>query len=272
MVDFAFIDSGTGGIPYLLHMKEVLPDASCVYIGDTANFPYGEKSNEEVVECVTAFAQKVILKFSPKVIVIACNTMSVNALAVLREKFPETKFVGTVPAIKLASKNSVKRRIGLLATNSTVNHPYNKKLKEDFAADCSLVLRGDPDLISFIEHKSFISDDAEKHAAVQPAVDFFRKENCDVIILGCTHFLNLKKEIAEVCEPDIKVVDSVEGVVNHAVEVLESICSKNKKKIEENGGKQTKSLLFVTGFSDKKDEKEYDTICSRYGLEYKGLI
>ena len=84
MVDFAFVDSGTGGIPYLLHLKEKCPTAKCVYIGDTANFPYGEKSHEEIVNCVLDCTAKIIGSFNPKVIILACNTMSVNALDVVR--------------------------------------------------------------------------------------------------------------------------------------------------------------------------------------------
>ena len=57
MIDFAFIDSGTGGIPYLLHLKKYLPQANCVYVGDTKNFPYGTKSSEEIIKCVTSLVQ-----------------------------------------------------------------------------------------------------------------------------------------------------------------------------------------------------------------------
>ena len=60
MVDFVFIDSGTGGIPYLLHLKSILPFAKCVYVGDTKNFPYGTKSSEQIIECVTSLVQKIV--------------------------------------------------------------------------------------------------------------------------------------------------------------------------------------------------------------------
>ena len=155
-VDFVFLDSGTGGIPYMNFLRQKCPEASCVYVADTKNFPYGEKSAEEIVDAVISICGKIIKKFEPKVIVIACNTMSVNALEQVRAAFPSVSFVGTVPAIKLAASISKKRRIGLLATNSTVNHPYNQNLKQQFAADCTLVCRGDADLISFVEHESLL--------------------------------------------------------------------------------------------------------------------
>ena len=70
MIDFVFLDSGTGGIPYLMHLLEKYPKAECVYVGDTANFPYGEKNHEQIVSCVLNCVEKIISKFSPKVIVL----------------------------------------------------------------------------------------------------------------------------------------------------------------------------------------------------------
>lgn len=269
MVDFVFLDSGTGGIPYLMHLLELKPDAKCVYVGDTVNFPYGEKNHEQIVSAVLHCVKLIIDKFSPKVIVLACNTMSVNSLDVLREVFPNQIFVGTVPAIKLAAKVSKKRKIGLLATKATVEHPYNKDLKNHFAADCQMFLRGDPKLISFIEHESFTATQNERELACKEAVKFFAEKDCDVIILGCTHFLNIKKEMQKVCGNDIQVVDSVEGVVNRALTVF-SQNDEYDNQTEKNTNFNAK--LFVTGFNDKKDKKEYDEICSRYKLEFGGIL
>ena len=184
MTDFVFIDSGVGGIPYMMKLLEKKPEYSCVYVADTANFPYGEKSHEQVVKCVLELVEKIRTKFSPKVIVVACNTMSVNALDELRKKYPDIQFVGTVPAIKLAASVSKKRRIGLLATKATCENPYNLELKEKFASDCVLVTRGDGELVSFIEHNAFTASHEECLEAVKPAIDFFRQEDCDAVILG----------------------------------------------------------------------------------------
>lgn len=282
MVDFAFLDSGTGGIPYLLKLKEKMPEVNCVYVGDTANFPYGEKSHEEVVSCAVEVCHKIISNFNPKIIVVACNTMSVNALDVLREAYPDTQFVGTVPAIKVAGDISKKRCIGLLGTRSTVSNPYNTDLKNHFAGDCKMLLRGDPELISFIEHESFTASEKEREDACRPAVDFFRSQGCDCIILGCTHFLNLKKEMQKVCGSDIAVVDSVDGVVKRAMSLLggaiRSLDSQVNRLTNEFSSKTrgendfSASELFITGFHDKKDEKEYDVICKRYQLKFGGVI
>lgn len=297
MTDFVFIDSGVGGIPYMMKLLEKKPDASCVYVADTANFPYGEKSHEQVVNCVLELVSKIQSKYVPKVIVVACNTMSVNSLDALRSKFSDIQFVGTVPAIKLAASVSKKRRIGLLATKACCENPYNLELKEKFAADCTLVNRPDPELISFIEHNAFTASREECIAAVKPAVDFFRKEDCDAVILGCTHFLNFTDIFEDACQPDIKVVDSVDGVVRHALEVLGSrfevlgqgtgcepaggvtgvspvrggsgkpkVCS-----VGETSPSQTPNL-FITGFRDTEEENQYNVLCSRFGIKFGGLL
>lgn len=268
MVDFAFLDSGIGGLPYMFYLKEKSPESTCVYIADTKNFPYGEKSQNEIVECALFCVQKIIDNFNPKVIVIACNTMSVNVLDVLRKTYPNQLFVGTVPAIKLAAETTKNRCFGLLATNSTVNHPYNKKLKEDFAANCKIISRGDPELISFIEHKAYSATENEIEAACKPAVDFFREQGCDVIILGCTHFLNISTQIQKVAGKSIKVIDSKSGVIKRALEMCKKL--ESNKKIESSEKKS--DLLFVTGGFTDEDRNKYEQLCLHHHLEFGGIL
>lgn len=258
MIDFAFLDSGTGGLPYLLRLKEMEPSAECVYVGDTANFPYGTKNHEEIVSSVLNICSRIVENFNPRAIVVACNTISVTALDDIRKKYPDIQIIGTVPAIKLASSVSKKRRIGLLATVATVQSEYTRKLKETYANDCELILRDDTELIEFIEHKSFIATPEECEEACKPMADFFRKENCDVVILGCTHFLNLAETIQKVCGSDIKVVDSRDGVARRALDVCH--ISKDEKK-----DYNPRTKLLVTG---KKDYAEYEEICRRYEIDF----
>ena len=278
MTDFIFIDSGVGGIPYMTTLLQRAPEAECVYVADTANFPYGEKTHEQVVKCVTELVGKINLEFAPKVIVLACNTMSVNALEALRKTFPDVKFVGTVPAIKLAASLSRKRRIGLLATKATCENPYNIELKNKFASDCVIVNRPDPQLISFIEHNAFTASREECLKAVKPAVDFFRGQGCDAIILGCTHFLNFTDVFEEACKPDIKVVDSVDGVVRHSLEVLEGGVAGGEPPARRGSEQRSASVgetspsLYITGFRDIEEENQYNVLCSRFGIKFGGLL
>ncbi len=267
MTDFAFIDSGVGGIPYMLELLKKNPAASCIYVADTANFPYGEKSHEEVVACILPLVKKIKERFAPRVVVLACNTISVNALEVLRKSFPDTQFVGTVPAIKLAAGLSKTKKLGLLATKATVNNPYNTELMNKFAADCTLVTRGDSALVDFIEKNAFTAGKAQIKEALKDAVEFFRVSGCDVIILGCTHFLNIKEEFKEAAAPDITIVDSVDGVVRHTLELGGVAGEAPAQGVERKGLRsqgETAPSLFITGPADET----YRGLCSRFGIKF----
>ncbi len=263
----------------MLELIKKQPNASCVYVADTANFPYGPKTHEQVVECVLPLVEKNITRFDPRVLVVACNTISVNALEVLRSKFASTQFVGTVPAIKLAASVSKKRCIGLLATKATCENPYNQELKNNFAADCELVCRADGELVSFIEKNGFTASESELEEAVKPAMDFFISKGCDVVILGCTHFLNVKSVFekyalrqAQGPQPLVEIVDSVEGVVNHAIDISGVLGVEplgqgvGCNEVQPQG--DCSPSLFITG----KPNSSYDFICSHYNIAFSGNI
>lgn len=261
MVNFAFLDSGVGGLPYMQYLRNISPDSACVYVADTKNFPYGEKSEKEIIENACSCAQKIIQKWNPEAIVVACNTISVTALEEMRRRFPDTPFIGTVPAIKPAAQLSKTRKIGLLATNATVNHPYTKRLISDFASDCTIVSRGDPELISFIEHRFNSATEQERLDACVPAIEFFKEKKCDVIVLACTHFLNMPEYFQKAAGENIKVIDSREGVVKHSLEVVKKVCCKNET-----------SRLYVTGFTESNDTTSYKNLCIKFGLEFGGIL
>ncbi len=263
-VDFAFLDSGTGGLPYLRYLRERAPNARCVYLADTKNFPYGEKSAEEIIDCAGNAASLLIKNFRPRAVVVACNTISVTALDVLRIRFPDTPFIGTVPAIKPAAALSKIKKIGVLATNATIHHPYTQKLIDQFARGCAVVFRADPALIGFIEHRAFDASDAEKYAAIEPALTFFRSSGCDCIVLACTHFLNLVDEIKAAAGSDMFIVDSREGVIRRALEVGGSLPAAPDTAPQ--------FSLYVTGFQEARDGEEYANLCGVLHLCFGGVL
>lgn len=268
-VDFAFLDSGTGGIPYMISLKEKNPHATCVYLGDTMHFPYGEKTCGEITEAASQAVALIVEKWNPKTVIVACNTISVTALDFLRDKFPSVPIVGTVPAVKLAGKITRNKRIGFLATTASVNHPYSQKLIDDFAGGCRVFKRGDPGLIDFIEKKFWTADDDERRRACAPALEYFRKNGCDTVILGCTHFTHIAKLMQEEAGENMKIIDSRDGVSNQALRV--------EKEAEKNMP-QNKSVLsvrdmsfFVTKATDAEEEA-YKTLCRSVNIPWGGVV
>ena len=173
------------------------------------------------------------------------------------------------------------KRVGLLATNATVRHPYSQKLIEDFASDCAVFKRGDPDLIDFIEKKLFTASRSERLAAVRPAVDYFAANDCDTIILGCTHFTHIADDIQAAAGDKVRVIDSREGVANQALRVFpgkqNSLQGQAFSQDQNAGGfkvsekfPQDKSFFFTA--ATREQESEYRAMCERFAIPFGGMV
>ena len=213
---YVFLDSGIGGLPYFRYFHKKAPQASAAYVADLEHFPYGEKTREEVIQYAIGVTEKIITRLNPAMIIIVCNTMSTAALDALRQRF-SIPFIGTVPAVKVAAEVSVNKRIGIVATARTINDPYLDKLIESFADECVIEKRADAELVAKIENGLITASDEEKRKAVAPAIRQFKDAGVDTIVLACTHFLHLSETFTECAAPVIKVVDSLPGVVSHAL-------------------------------------------------------
>ncbi len=267
-IDFIFIDSGTGGLPYMQYLVETAPSAKCVYLADTKNFPYGEKTFGEITMAASIALQTILEKYTPRAVVISCNTLTIVALDFFRKRFPNISFIGTVPAIKIAGEYSKNKRVGLLATNRTVESDYVKKLIHDFASDCDIIFRGDPELISFIENSFFFASDAQKEDAVRPAIDFFKLAKVDTLVLGCTHFLHIVDISEKLAFPNIKIIDSCAGVVKQALRVA--------PVNDTNANESFVPLFYVTGHDANQDDgvfqERYQSIANKMKIRYGGII
>lgn len=257
---YAFLDSGSGGLPYLAQLRSHAGDASCVYLADTAHFPYGEKTRDEVIAFAVDSVGRLLDHFSPEVVVVACNTMSVAALETLRRTF-SVPFVGTVPAIKLAASCSLNRKIGLLATERTVTDPYTDELIAKFAPDCEIVRIGDSTLISRIESELVDASREDRLAAVRPSIDRFREAGVDTIVLACTHFLHVSDEIHEAAGPGIRIIDSREGVAQQALRLVPP------RKYP-----HSESVCYITGGVPERIEARWRKYAALFGISWGGLL
>ena len=205
-----FFDSGVGGLSVLGPTRALLPNAPIVYAADSAGFPYGKRSEEELAERVPALLARLAEQFDPRLIVIACNTASTVALDHARAAL-DIPIVGTVPAIKPAAELSRSRVIGVLGTEATVRQPYVDNLAARFAKDCMIIRHGSPELVELAEAKLAGGDVRFEavRAAIAPMVE--AGPGMDVMVLACTHFPLLADEIAAAF-PAIAQVDGATGI------------------------------------------------------------
>ena len=207
-----FFDSGVGGLSVLEPTVKLLPKAPIIYAADSAGFPYGKRSEAEIASRVPALLGRLVERFHPRLAVIACNTASTIALEHVRSAL-DLPVVGTVPAIKPASEISKSRVIGVLGTQATVRQPYVDDLATRFAADCTIIRHGSPELVELAEAKlggKEIGIDAVRSAA-QPMFDQPAGERIDTIVLACTHFPLLAAEL-RTAFPGIVTVHGGDGI------------------------------------------------------------
>jgi glutamate racemase len=246
-----FLDSGIGGIPYCRHFHRRNPGVPIVYLADRLHFPYGKREKGELVAILTRLMEQIIGIFDPKIIVFACNTASIAALAPLRERFPTVPFVGTVPAVKPASFASKTGKIGVLGTEFTVTESYIRELAAEFGGE--IVGIAAPDLVEFIECCNTSVED--KQTMIRQYMDRFRTAGADVLVLGCTHFLFLLDEFRREAAPDITVFESLDGI-SLRIESLLAEMSPPKQQPENKGTAPSKdsegkveNRLLLTGDS-----------------------
>ena len=205
-----FFDSGVGGLSVLGPTLKLLPNAPIVYAADSAGFPYGTRSEAEIASRVPALLGRLVERFHPRLAVIACNTASTVALDHVRAAL-DLPVVGTVPAIKPAAEMSKSRVIGVLGTEATVRQPYVDDLSAKFAADCTIIRHGSPELVELAEAK-LAGEDVDIEAVRAAALPMFEANNAiDTVVLACTHFPLLEDEL-RTAFPGVSYVDGGEGI------------------------------------------------------------
>ena len=213
-----FFDSGVGGLSVVAPARALLPTAPFVYAADSAGFPYGTKSETEIAARVPALLGRLVERYRPRLVVIACNTASTIALSVVRAAL-DVPVVGTVPAIKPAALLSRTRVIGVLGTDATVRQPYVDRLSAEFAADCTVIRHGSAELVALAEAKlrgEPIDPDAVR-AAIAGLFAAPDGDRIDTVVLACTHFPLLETELAAAAPRPVAFVDGSAGIARRIV-------------------------------------------------------
>ena len=186
-------DSGVGGTSIWREIHELLPFEDTIYLADSKNAPYGQKSKEEIID-LSIKNTELLLNQNCKIVVVACNTATTNAIKELRAKY-DVPFIGIEPAIKPAALNSQQHVIGILATQGTLNSELFHQTAEKFH-DTKIIEQIGHGLVSLIENGEINSPEMNKllHNYLEPMIE----ANIDYLVLGCSHYPYLIPQIKNI--------------------------------------------------------------------------
>lgn len=210
-------DSGIGGTSIWKEIHHLVPNESTIYLADSKNAPYGQKSKDEIIQ-LSFKNTEFLLDQNCKLIVVACNTATTNAIKELRDKY-DVPFIGIEPAIKPAATNSKTQKIGILATKGTLNSELFHKNVEKFQ-DIKIIEQIGYNLVTLIENGEMNSP--EMSDLLQKYLTPMIEQNIDYLVLGCTHYPYLIPQIEKIIPKNIKIIDSGEAVARQTKSILEN--------------------------------------------------
>lgn len=233
-------DSGIGGITVLKECIKKCPNFSYIYYSDSKNNPYGEKSESELISIVDNIVTKLIDR-GCKIIIIACNTASGVCVSYLRDKYKDIIFIAIEPAIKVSYDKNVKGATLVMATKATLNSDKFSNLYSRFKDSKKYYLLECNGLAHLIE----INDKKRVQEYLEKNLSKYRNK-VDSVVLGCTHYPLIKKEITSILG-NIKFYDGSEGLSNRLKDVIE----------ENKFNKETFNIEFIDSNNDLEKRKRF---------------
>lgn len=214
-------DSGLGGLTVFREIAAARPDARIVYVADDAFFPYGRKTEEELVAWVVPLIGGLIAQHRPDLVVIACNTASTLVLPHLRARY-SVPFVGTVPAIKPACAASRSRLVTVLGTEATVKREYTHALIRDFGQGCEVTLVGSARLASLAETVLRGDPIRDEAIAEEIAPCFVTSDDrrTDTVVLACTHYPLLLDRLRRLAPWPVDWIDPAPAIARRVVDLI----------------------------------------------------
>ena len=235
-------DSGLGGISVLKELYALMPDENYIYFGDTKNAPYGGRSDSEILTFSTNVINELI-QMGAKAVVIACNTATSIAADILRST-KNIPIIGIEPAVKPAAIKYPGGKILVMATQVTLKKDKFNDLVKRYESTAQITPLPCPGLVELIEKGEKDSDEIK--AYLKNLLMPFSDEHFDGVVLGCTHYPHIKKQIRNTFDYDIEIFDGAEGT---ARETMRRLC--------EEGLRNTSGLIGTIEFvsSLKSDEE-----------------
>lgn len=217
MKRIAIIDSGSGGLTVANVLFSRLPDERIIYVGDHGNCPYGNKTAGEIKELVFGVI-RFLEQFELKMLIVACNTASALMLDELKARM-DVPVIGVIePGAEVAAHSTLNRRIGVIATQRTVeSHMYRKLIRES-RDGLEVHEQACPKLVSYLENEETPEEAIEE--ALEEYLGPLRKEQVDTLVMGCTHYPLAETQIRKVWGSDVNLVDPARATVAKAADVL----------------------------------------------------
>lgn len=206
-------DSGLGGLSVLRALRAQLPGVPLHYLADSAQAPYGERSTEFLIERSLAIARHLIAG-GARLLVVACNTATTQAVAALRARWPELPIVGVEPGVKPAAAATRNGRIGVLATSATVRSARFQHLVDRHAAGLQVVAQACPGLVERLEQGEL--DSPALRELVQRFCAPLREAGVDTVVLGCTHYPFIKPLFQQALGSQVQILDTEAAIARQA--------------------------------------------------------
>lgn len=243
-------DSGVGGLTVLHECLVNLPHEDYIYLGDTANFPYGSRELGEVRRLAFAAAE-FLVDHGVKFIVVACNSATSAALSQLQATF-STPMVGVVmPGARAAAQATRARRVGLLATEATVRSNAYQSALQTMDAGLEVFAQACPQLAPLIQNGDVFSEQVER--AARECVAPLKKADVDTVILGCTHYPLITPMLRRLIGPQVTLINSAEEVAREVGEII------GRRGIGNTVGREGDYRFFTSG-----DPEEFRELGARF--------
>ena len=228
-------DSGIGGTSIWRAIHELMPNENTIYLADSKNAPYGQKTKEEIIALCEKNTE-LLLEMNCKIIVVACNTATTNAIKELRVKY-DVPFIGIEPAIKPAANNSKTQTIGILATKGTLNSALFSDVVKSYT-NTKIIEQIGHGLVELIEEGEI--DSPKMNHLLEEYLQPMVNANIDYLVLGCSHYPYLIPQIKKIIPASIQIIDSGEAVARQTKIVLQ-------EKVGFNSDTNSKQLFLTNG-------------------------
>jgi glutamate racemase len=220
-------DSGIGGTSIWREIHQLLPNEDTIYLADSKNAPYGPRPKQEIID-LSFKNTEFLLNQGCKIIVVACNTATTNAVGELRAHF-DVPIIGIEPAIKPAALHTKTNAVGILATLGTLSSELFTKTVAGFT-DIKVIEQVGTGLVTLIEDGKLESE--EMHTLLEKYLHPMIEANIDCLVLGCSHYPYLVPQIRKIVPEHLTIIDSGEAVAKQTRKILKAHDLINDKEHE----------------------------------------